>query len=235
MASAQVEVESERSTDVQLKHLGFVRIVAINAVVVLSNIYGYVKRNSGPLKSTVGTVENAVTAVVTPVYDRFQGVPGDLLVFIDEKVDKAIHTFDECAPSAVMNAVSKSQLIVKRASQIAQDLVKEAQVSGPLAAISHAATISKHFAVGQLAVLWYKVNKYPALHGVSETAVATAAHWSEKYNKLVIDLAAKGNNVFNYVPLVPVDEMARAYKQVEAAANKKVDASSSSGSDSDKE
>lgn len=211
------------------------RIVAIKAVVVLSNVYGYAKRNSGPLKSTVGTVENAVTAVVTPVYERFKGVPGDLLVFVDEKVDKAIHTFDECAPPAAKNAVLKGQLIVKKASQITQDLVKEAQVFGPLAAISYAGTMSKHFAVGQLAVVWYKVNQYPSLHGVSETAVAIAAHWSDKYNKLVIDLAAKGNNLFNYVPLVPVDEMTRAYKQVEAAANKKVDASSSSGSDSDKE
>lgn len=151
------------------------------------------------------------------------------------QVDKAIRTFDKCAPPAAKNAVLKGQLIVKKACQITQDLVKEAQVSGPLAAISYAGTMSKHFAVGQLAVVWYKVNRYPALHGVSETAVATAAHWSEKYNKLVIDLAAKGNNLFNYVPLVPVDEIARAYKQVEAAANKKLDASSSSESDSDKE
>ncbi|XP_075480535.1 REF/SRPP-like protein At1g67360 [Primulina tabacum] len=233
MASAQVE--SERSTEGQLKHLGFVRIVAINAVVVLSNVYGYVKLNSGPLKSTVVTVENAVTSIVTPVYERFKGVPGDLLVFVDEKVDKVIHKFDECAPTAAKNAVSNGQLIVKKASQVAQDLVKEAQFSGPFAAISHAGVMSKHFALSQLAVVWYKVNQYPPLHGVSETAVATAAHWSEKYNKLVIDMAAKGNNLFNYVPLVPVDEMARAYKQVVAAANKKVDASSSSASDSDKE
>ncbi|XP_073140805.1 REF/SRPP-like protein At1g67360 [Henckelia pumila] len=233
---ASVQVESERSTDVQLKHLGFVRIVAIKTVVVLSNVYGYAKRNSGPLKSAVGTVENAVTAVVTPVYERFKGVPVDLLVFADEKVDVAVHKFDECAPPTAKKVVSKGQLIVLKASQIAQDLVKEAQVSGPLAAVSHAGTLSKHFAVSQLAVVWYKVNQYPALHGVSEKTVATAAHWSEKYNKLVEDKAAKGNNLFNYVPLVPVDELARAYKQVEAAANKKTDASSSSsGSDSDKE
>ncbi|XP_073036441.1 REF/SRPP-like protein At1g67360 [Primulina eburnea] len=233
MASAQVE--SERTTDAQLKHLGFVRILAIKSVVVLSNVYGYVKRNSGPLKSTVVTVENAVTSIVTPFYERCKGVPGDLLVFVDEKVDKVINKFDECAPTAAKYAVSKGQLIVKKASQVAQDLVKEAQVSGPFAAISHAGTMSKHFALSQLAVVWYKVNQYPPLHGVSETVVATAAHWSEKYNKLVIDMAAKGNNLFNYVPLVPVDEMARAYKQVEAAANKKVDASSASSSDSDNE
>lgn len=138
--------------------------------------YDYAKRNSGPLKSTVGTVENAVTAVVTPVYERFKGVPGYLLVFVDEKVNKAIIKFDECAPSAAKNAVSKGQFIVKKASQIAQDLVKEAQFSNPLAAISHAGTMSKHFAVSQLAVVWYKVNQYPPLHGVSEKAVATAAH-----------------------------------------------------------
>ncbi|KZV40002.1 HORMA domain-containing protein 1 [Dorcoceras hygrometricum] len=227
-------VESDRS-DVQLKHLGFVRIVAINAAAVLSNVYGYAKRNSGPLKSAVGAVENAVTTVVNPVYDRFKGVPDDLLIFADKQVDKAARKFDECAPPGAKNVVFKGQLIVRKASQIAQDLVKEAQDSGPLAAVCHAGTLSKQFAVSQLAVVWYKLNKYPALHGVSETAAATATHLSEKYNKLVRDLAAKGNNIFNYFPLVPVDEIARAYKQVEAAANKKVDASSSSGSDSDKD
>lgn len=75
----------ERS-DVQLKRLGFVRVLAINAAVVVTSLYGYAKENSGPLKSTVGKVENAVTAVVGPVFERFKGLPGDILVFLDKKV-----------------------------------------------------------------------------------------------------------------------------------------------------
>lgn len=69
-----------------LKHLGFVRVLAINTAVLVSNLYEYAKQNSGPLRSTVGTVENAVTTVVRPVYERLKGVPDEVLVFLDQKV-----------------------------------------------------------------------------------------------------------------------------------------------------
>jgi len=80
----------------ELKHLGFVRIAAIRALVCVSNLYNYGKRNSGPLKSTVSTVEGTVTAVVSPVYEKFKTVPDHLLVFLDHKVDE--HKFDKHAP-----------------------------------------------------------------------------------------------------------------------------------------
>lgn len=69
-----------------LKHLGFVRVLAINTAVLVSNLYEYAKQNSGPLRSTLGTVENAVTTVVRPVYERLKGVPDEVLVFLDQKV-----------------------------------------------------------------------------------------------------------------------------------------------------
>lgn len=78
-----METESKR---IELKHLGFVRIAAIHVLGVVFNLYDYAKRNSGPLRSAVGTVEGAVTAVVGPVYEKFRGIPDDLLVFFDKKV-----------------------------------------------------------------------------------------------------------------------------------------------------
>ncbi|KAL0421560.1 UNVERIFIED_CONTAM: REF/SRPP-like protein [Sesamum latifolium] len=232
MASSEVEVERN---DVQLKHLGFVRILTINALVLVSNLYDTAKQNSGSLKSAVDTVENAVTTVVGPVYERLKGVPADLLVFLDKKVDEATHKFDECAPPTAKKVVFKAHLLAKKAAEAVEDLAEEAKVAGPLAALTRAGTISKHFAVAQLALVWYKVNEYPALHGVSVMAIPTAAHWSEKYNNVVKNMAAKGYSFFNYVPLVPIEELAKSYKQVEAAAGKKTDGASSIGSDSDKE
>ncbi|MFX9847358.1 hypothetical protein ABTP16_15995 [Acinetobacter baumannii] len=232
MASSQVEV---RGSDVQLKHLWFVKVLTLNAVVLVSNLYDTAKQNSGSLKSTIGKVENAVKAVVGPVYQKFNGLPSDLLVFLDDKVDKAISRFDESAPPAAKKAVFKVQLVINKASNVALNLVEEAKVSGPVAVISHVGSISKQFTVSQLAVVWYKVNQYPAVYGISKMAIPTAEHWSEKYNKLVKDLSTKGCSFFNYVPLVPVDELVKAYKQVESAAAKKTDAGSSSGSESDKE
>ncbi|KAL1539254.1 hypothetical protein AAHA92_27894 [Salvia divinorum] len=211
----------------ELKRLGFVRFLAINAAVVVTNLYGYAKENSGPLKSTVGKVESTVTAVVGPVFERFKGFHAHILVFLDNKVDEASLKLGECAPAAAI----KAQSIAKEVSRIVQELAEEAKVEGPIAAISHAGKISKDVAVSGLAMAWYKANQFPALHGVLEIAVPTATHWSEKYNSIVKDLASKGYTVFSYAPLVPVEEMEKAYKQVEAAVNKKTDFSSSSDSD----
>ncbi|KAL8550699.1 hypothetical protein ACS0TY_009198 [Phlomoides rotata] len=214
---ATPEVEVERS-DVRLKRLGFVKILAINAVVLVSNLYDYAKRNSGPLKSTVGKVEHAVTSVVGPVYSKFNQVPTDILLFLDGKVDEAWCVFGERAPSVV-------------------SMVEKASEEGPVAAISHAGKISKEFTVSQLVKVFYKANQYSFVHGVVEVSIPTATHLLNKYNSLVKDLTGKGwCSVFSYVPLVPVEEMEKAYKQVEAAASKKKPAGSSqSGSDSDKE
>lgn len=70
----------------ELNHLGFVRVAAIHVLVCVSSLYEYAKQNSGPLRSTVGTVEGVVTNVVGPVYEKFKGVPHHLLVFLDKKV-----------------------------------------------------------------------------------------------------------------------------------------------------
>ncbi|CAA0833159.1 REF/SRPP-like protein [Striga hermonthica] len=136
------------------------------------------------------------------------------------QVDEVANKFNECAPQSAKNLVSKAQSIMKKASELAHELTAEARVKGPLAAISHAGTISKQVAVNQLVVVWYKANKHPIMHGLFEMAIPTAAHWSEKYNKLVKNLSKKGFTFMGYVPLVPVEEISVAYKQVEAAEGK---------------
>lgn len=70
----------------ELKHLRFVRIAAIQTYVVVSHLYESAKNNSGPLRSAVETVEGTVTTVFGPVYNKFKGVPDDVLVFVDNKV-----------------------------------------------------------------------------------------------------------------------------------------------------
>ncbi|KAK3418881.1 hypothetical protein EUGRSUZ_H04640 [Eucalyptus grandis] len=77
----------------QLKHLGFVRLTAVHALVFVSGLYDRAKRNCGPLRPAVATVEGAVTAVVGPVYEKLKDVPEDLLVFADRKVSSLPESF----------------------------------------------------------------------------------------------------------------------------------------------
>ncbi|KAH7520785.1 hypothetical protein FEM48_Zijuj08G0182800 [Ziziphus jujuba var. spinosa] len=50
-----------KSKNQELKHLGFVRVTVIEALICMSNMYDYAKQNLGSLQSMVGTVEGAVT------------------------------------------------------------------------------------------------------------------------------------------------------------------------------
>lgn len=230
-----METDTESKRQQELKHLGFVRIAAIHALVCVSSLYNYAKRNSGPLRSTVGTVESAVTAVVGPVYEKFKGVPDDLLLFLDVKVDEASHEFDKHAPPLAKQVVNQAQSLIEKASEKAQKLVSEAQSGGPRAAVHFAAGEFKDFLLTNSVKAWYKLNHYALFHKSAEITVPTAAHWSEKYNHVVEDMDKKGYTVFSYFPLVPIDEIAKAFKQNGAAGTKGDATERESNSSSDSE
>jgi len=213
MASNKSAIENY---DRELKHLGFLRVIAINAWVCVSRLYESAKLNSGPLKSTVGTVESAATSIVGPVYGKFKDLPDNFLVFLDSKVDEATNKFEEHAPQLAKKLVSQAQSVVHKASQIAENLVQEAKAGGPIAAIHYAGALYKQSVPIQLAKTWYGLNKIPLVHSVAQLALPVAVNLSEKYNTVIAGLAAKGYPLFSHVPLVPIDEIATAYnKQVE--------------------
>ncbi|KAL9406931.1 hypothetical protein Peur_003903 [Populus x canadensis] len=225
-----MEVENSKRKDLDLKHLGFVRIAAIQVVVCVSNLYDYAKRNSGPLRSAVGTVEGTVNAVVGPVYEKFKGVPDHLLVFLDHKVDEATIKFDKRAPPVAKQVVSQARYLIEKASEKAKVLANEFQAGGPRAAVHYVSTESKHLFLTESVKVWVKLDQYPSVHKVAEVAVPTAAHWSEKYNHFVKEMSQKGYVVFGYLPVVPVDEISNAFKQGEP--EKKEDATAHKDSDS---
>lgn len=59
----------------------------MHALLYAGKLYTYAKDNSGPLKPGVDTVEGTVKTVVGPVYQKYQGVPVDVLKFVDRKVN----------------------------------------------------------------------------------------------------------------------------------------------------
>ncbi|VVA94371.1 unnamed protein product [Arabis nemorensis] len=233
-----METEKKNSKEVGLKHLGFVRIAAIHVLFSLSNLYDYAKQNSGPLKSAVGKVEGAVTTVVTPVYHRFKDVPDSLLLFLDHKVGEVSVKFDKHAPPMAKKVVTQASVLIKKTTEKAQYFVKEARTGGPKAAFSYAATEYKGFVVTNSVKVWAKLDHYKPIHAVGDKAIPVVADWSRFYNDLVTDMTQMGYPVVGYFPLVPVDDIVKAYEK-EDAARKKGDTTSittdgnKSSSDSD--
>lgn len=115
--------------------------------------------------------------------------------------------------------------MVQKASEIAQNMVQEAKTGGPVAVIHYAATLYNQSVPIQLAKVWYGLNNIPHFHSVAQMALPVAANLSEKYNTVIAGMAAKGYTFFSHVPLVPIDEIAKAYnKQVEASNKGDADA-----------
>lgn len=126
---------------------------------------------------------------------------------------------------------------MQKASEKARKFVREARAGGPRAAVYYAATEYKQFVVNQTVSLCIVLDQCPPIHKAAEKVSPTAAHMSEKYNHTVKDLTQKGYPVFGYLPLIPVDEIVKTFKQGEAEKKGDLAVSpgnkSSSDSDSD--
>ncbi|XP_010415310.1 PREDICTED: REF/SRPP-like protein At1g67360 [Camelina sativa] len=216
-----METEKKNSKNLSLKHLGFVRVAAIQILASVSNLYDYAKQNSGSLKSAVEKVEGAVTTVVTPVYHKLKDVPDSLLVFLDHKVGEASYKFDKHAPPMAKQAVTQAHVLIYKATEKAQSFVKEARTGGLKAAFNFAATEYKCFVVTSSVKVWAKINQYKPIHAVGEKALPVAAHVSTRYNELVTDMTQMGYSLVGYLPLVPVDDFVKAYEKEDAEQKKK--------------
>ncbi|KAK9108484.1 hypothetical protein Syun_024495 [Stephania yunnanensis] len=212
------KVESEnRKEELKLKHLGFVRIYSIHILVYVSNLYEYAKQNSGPLRSGIRSVEGNVTSVLGPVYHKFKGVPLKSLIFLDNKVEEGRIKFDGSAPPLAKQLTYRAWGVVLKTTSLIKSTVYEARRDGVASAANHIKKDSEQFMSKQAVNAWFKLNEVPVLRTVAEIAVPTAAHWSGKYNQTVTYYAKKGYAVFGYLPLVPVETIAKAFRRREAA------------------
>jgi len=202
-----------QNKDKELKRLGFVKIAAVHTYAFVSYLYESAKKNSGSLRSAVETVEGTVTTVIGPVHNKFKDVPDDVLIFVDNKVDEATHKFNEHAPAIAKQIADKAKTLIQKASHEAGKAVNVAQSEGPRAAVKYVATESKSLLLINSVKLWAGLNQFPPFHAVAEMATPTAAHWSEKYNHVIKGMAEKGYSFVGYLPLIPVDEISKAFKQ----------------------
>ncbi|KAF4357474.1 hypothetical protein CsatB_029693 [Cannabis sativa] len=216
----------EKDEENRLKYLEFVQIATIHAVVCFSNLYGYAKDKSGPLKPGVETVEGTVKNVVAPVYNKFHDVPIGLLKFVDRKVDESVTELDRRVPPTIKQVSSQAVSAAQKAPVMARAVATEVQRAGVVDTASGVAKSvyakceprAKEFyakyepKAEQCAVsAWRKLNQLPLFPKMAHVMVPTAAYCSEKYNQTVLSTADKGYKVSSYLPLVPVERIAKVF------------------------
>ncbi|GAA0153639.1 hypothetical protein LIER_11831 [Lithospermum erythrorhizon] len=228
MAATDITIPQQPPMDVkdenELKYLEFVQVSTLQAVLCAAKLYDYAKDNSGPLKPGVQSVEGTVKTVVGPVYDKFHGVPFELLKFVDRKVDKSATKIDSYVPPVVKqvstNAISAAQKAPAAARTVASE-VKTAGVIGTASGLAKTVytkyepaakdLYSKYEPVAEqyATSAWRRVNRLPLVPRMAEAVAPTASFCTEKYNQTVLLTADKGYKVASFLPLVPTDKIAK--------------------------
>ncbi|KAM0027954.1 putative rubber elongation factor [Helianthus debilis subsp. tardiflorus] len=208
-----------------LKYLDFVQHTVVYFVVCFSTVYGYAKENAGSLKPGVQTVENTVRTVVGPVYDKYHDLPLEALKFLDLKVGDLMTELNRHVPSLMKQASSQAKYAAQNLPEVAKALALEALKTATNVAntlyIKYEPTakelyknyepVTEKYAVST----WRSLNKLPVFPQVAQVAVPAGAYLLEKYNYTVMYTAEKGYVVAQYLPLVPIDKIAKVFEEGE--------------------
>uniref|UniRef100_A0A0E0DM51 REF/SRPP-like protein n=1 Tax=Oryza meridionalis TaxID=40149 RepID=A0A0E0DM51_9ORYZ len=209
----------------RLRYLEFVQQAAAQVLVLAAAAYAYAKQGAGPLRPGVDHVEGTVKAVVGPVYDRFHGVPLDLLKFLDRKVGESVQELDRRVPPVVKEAPGLARSaaaevrqagLVGTATGLAKSAIARAE---PRARDLY--TRYEPVAERKAAEAWAALNRLPLVPSVTRAVLPAAASLSARYNTAVADGAKRGSAVATYLPLVPTERLSRVfgYPLADAAAS----------------
>ncbi|KAI7740832.1 hypothetical protein M8C21_020152 [Ambrosia artemisiifolia] len=220
-----------------LKYLGFVQTLVIYIIVCLSAIYRYGRENAGRFKPSVQTAENTVKTVIGPIYEKFQHVPFELLKFLDIKarilfmVGEALVALNRHVPRLTKQVSSHVKYAGQNLPGVARDLAYEAlkstrKVTNALY-IKYEPTakelyktyepVAEKYAVST----WRSMNKLPLFPQVAQIVVPTTAFLFEKYNCTVCYTAERGYVVAQYLPLVPIEKIAKVFADGDQVSNRK--------------
>ncbi|KAL4558856.1 hypothetical protein LXL04_037060 [Taraxacum kok-saghyz] len=206
-----------------LKHLDFVQSAVIYFIVCFSTVYEYAKENAGALKPGLQTVESTVKTITGPVCERFHDVPYELLKFLDLKVDDALKELNRHVPSLMKQAPSQAKYVAHNFPEVARDVALEAfrmaRATAKKLYIKYEPTAKELYksyepvAEKYAVQAWRSLNKLPVFPQVAQVAVPTAAFMAEKYNVGVCYTAEKGYPVAEYLPLIPIEKIAKVFQE----------------------
>ncbi|KAL3538155.1 hypothetical protein ACH5RR_001521 [Cinchona calisaya] len=223
--------QSEEIQEQRLKYLDFVQVAALHAVLCAAKLYEYAKDNSGPLKPGVQSVEGTVKTVVGPVYYKFHDVPGELLKFVDRKVDESVNKMENYVPPFLKQVKTQALSAAQKAPAAARTVASEVKSTGVVETASGLAKtvyvkyepaakelftkyepVAEHYAVSA----WRSLNKLPLFPQVAQAVIPAASYCSEKYNQTIQNTAEKGYKVASYMPIVPTEKIAKVFSNEEA-------------------
>lgn len=144
------------------------------------------------------------------------------------QVDNSINEVERHVPSLIRQASSQALTAAHKAPEVARAVVSEIQRDGVVDATKNITKsvytkyeptakdlYSKYEPVAeQYAVsAWRALNRLPLFPQVAELVIPTAAHWTERYNRVVSYMDEKNYTAATYLPLIPKDRIAKIFEE----------------------
>ncbi|XVF57516.1 hypothetical protein PTKIN_Ptkin06aG0211600 [Pterospermum kingtungense] len=195
----------------------------VHPIGLLSDASGFIKHISSEATPTTHKAAEMVTEV-KPV-----GVASTASGFIKQVASEAISIAQQAPtlptklqPTEVLS--SASEILIKQvsseaisASRVTTDVQPVATVntvSGLIKQVtSEAISVAEDVATGIGVSTWRKLNKLPLVPQIASIVVPTAAYFTKKYNQTVVSSAEKGYKVASYLPLVPIEKIAKVFNE----------------------
>ncbi|XP_057966614.1 stress-related protein isoform X2 [Malania oleifera] len=201
-AEPQQQQQTDREGERSLKYLYFVQLAYVYVVVCFSSLYGFAKKNSGPLKSGVETIEGTVKTVIGPIYEKFRDVPFELLKLADRKVMHLILATHVTNFSVYLlsDAMMRGMIYYCSVFQVDRSLTKLDRRVPPLAkqASSHAFAVASEVRQYGLADAAANIART-----VRTSYGPTAKELYGKYEPVAEKYAVAGWRSLNRLPLFP--------------------------------
>ncbi|XP_076915847.1 stress-related protein-like [Bidens hawaiensis] len=208
-----------------LKYLGFVRTLVIYLVVFLATVYKYAKENAGSFKPRVESAENAVRSVAEPICDKFQDVPFAVLKFLDIKVGELLAALHRHLPTVMEKVSGGAKYTARNLPGASKNLASKSFKSTSKVAnalhVKYEPTAKRLYktyepvATKYAVSAWRSLHKLPVFPQVAQIVVPAIAFLLAQYNYIVCCMADNGYQVAQYLPLVPIDEIAKVFAESE--------------------
>eukprot|EP00850_Spirogloea_muscicola_P018172 SM000163S02340 [mRNA] locus=s163:240657:242179:- [translate_table: standard] len=199
-----------------LKYLGFFQDAVLKAVAYLTTLYDYAKDSSGPLKPGLENVEGTVKTIVGPVYNKIDGKPGELLQFVDAKVDKIFTLLDKYVPPYFKEKANQAATLVKEAPANTKALFHDVQSKGFFSTVHEYTEKYQPVAEKEFYSAWKFFLTFPLAPQVVSFVAPTAIFGAEKYNEAVVFFKKSdipiAKPVAGYLPLVPTEKIESTVK-----------------------
>lgn len=195
-----------------LKYLGFVEVVVDTATKYVANVYEFAKDSSGPLKPGVDSVENTVRTVVGPVYQKIEGKPYEILLFVDKKVDSAVGALEGAVPQSIKDKSHQAYGVARQVPDAAKAVVSDLQTNGFVGTAKSYYATYEPVAEEWTYAAWKQLLKLPYAPQAVHFAAPPTLFCVEKFNQVVDNLKGRQVPLAGYIPTLPVEKLEKSVK-----------------------